>query len=94
MTWAVKMAMTKVGFDPTNFGFHSFRAGFIANAIMANQRKSNTLDGTLSKVAIVTGWRPYSSVELGYIKNTTKANLCTTDLVGVTNTPFKTMPTL
>ena len=92
MTQHLKRRMAAAGFPTAHHGFHSLRAGFLASVILNNLNTTESMDGVLSKAAIVTGWQPYSRVELGYIKETTRAAIVTTDLVGATKTPHKTKP--
>ena len=84
MTTHLKKRMENAGLPSTGFGFHSCRSGFMACAFLANTSESQTLDGLVCKVAMLTGWQPYSPVEFVYFKNTTKSHLITTDMIGLT----------
>ena len=92
MTRSIKSRMEQAGMPSSSFGFHSFRSGFLTNAILANTNRSQSLDGVLSKVATIAGWLPYCSVEFSYIKNSARAHLICSDIIGITNTPIKSRP--
>ena len=53
MTYHLKKRMDDAGMPNKRFGFHSFRAGFIASAIIADRSTTDTMEGVLSKVGII-----------------------------------------
>ena len=92
MTQHLKYRMRMAGLPGKEFSFHSLRAGFLASILLHARNTTEGLDGVLSAAAIIAGWTPYSEVELRYIKETTRAAIVTTDLLGVTSTPKKRRP--
>ena len=87
MTRHLKYRLEKAGFPTTQLGFHSLRAGFLACVVLQNLHTNGSLEGVISKSAMIAGWPMFSRVQGGYFKRTTIAALVTTDLVGATQTP-------
>ena len=75
------------GFNPTGFGFHSFRSGFLASVLSVATAKGGSVHDTMTMAALITGWNPVSAIQLNYIKQSTRRNLVTSNLIGITDTP-------
>ena len=92
MSQALKSSMRAAGFNPAGFGFHSFRSGFLASVLSVATAKGGSFHDTMTMAALITGWNPLSAIQLNYIKQTTRRNLVTTNLIGVTDTPSHFRP--
>lgn len=89
MTMALKSSMRAAGFNPAGFGFHSFRSGFLASVLAVSTAKGGSIHDGMTMAALITGWDPLSAIQLNYIKQSTRRNLVTTNLIGITNTPSR-----
>ena len=76
MTRHLKRRMEDAGMPSDGFGFPSLRAGFLESTILHGISSKDSMEGVLTKAAV---WQPYSRIELGYFKNTTRATIITTD---------------
>ena len=92
MTQHLKSRLRNAGFPTKQLGFHSLRAGFLASVIMYNLQRDGSMDGVLTKSALVAGWKAYSDVQDGYFKLATRALMVGSDLVGATLTPKRSQP--
>ncbi|KAK2948187.1 hypothetical protein BLNAU_7 [Blattamonas nauphoetae] len=61
----------QAGFPINHFGFHSFRSGFISSAVIKAGDDEQARTRVLEQCAIVAKWIPFSSTEMGYIKEST-----------------------
>eukprot|EP00770_Monocercomonoides_exilis_P016709 MONOS_16693.1-p1 / transcript=MONOS_16693.1 / gene=MONOS_16693 / organism=Monocercomonoides_exilis_PA203 / gene_product=unspecified product / transcript_product=unspecified product / location=Mono_scaffold02023:374-1689(-) / protein_length=438 / sequence_SO=supercontig / SO=protein_coding / is_pseudo=false len=64
MRTRLKKRLELAGFPPENFGFHSFRSGFLCSALMnagSNKEKRNSI---LETCAFIAGWIPYSRSQM------------------------------
>ena len=86
MTRYVKTRLEAAGIPAAKFGFHSFRSGFMAACIIQAERKGESIEDVLTRVAIITGWRPLDRVQFQYLRDAVRRRMVTTDMIGTTKT--------
>ena len=86
MTRYVKSRLEAAGIPPSKFGFHSFRSGFMAACLIQAEKKGESIEDVLTRVAIITGWRPLDRVQFQYLRDAVRRRMVTTDMIGTTKT--------
>ena len=90
MTVALKSAMRYAGFNPTRYGFHSFRSGFLTSVLLVAKAKGSSFHDTMTMAALITGWTAFGAIQFNYFKQPARRNIVTTNMIGITDTPTHT----
>lgn len=89
MTYFVKSRCAWAQLPPRCFSFHSFRQGFLTTAVLVYQLQGLPEVSSMITSAFLAGWKPFSKVQFGYMKNSLRSNIIATNFVGLTRTlPF------
>ena len=87
MTVALKESMRSAGFNPSHYGFHSFRSGFLTTVLSVTRAKGGSFHDSMTIAALITGWTAFGAIHFNYFKQPARRNLITTNLIGITDTP-------
>ena len=77
--------MREAGLNPSGYGFHSFRSGFLSAALSVGEAKGESIHDVLTRTALITGWKPLGIIQFNYVKDHTRQTLITTNTVGMTD---------
>ena len=85
MTMGLKRRMRQCGLDPTGYGFHSLRSGFMGSVLLNFKNSSSPMASAIDLAALVADWGSRSTAQEHYVKDHTKAALISTNLVGMSS---------
>ena len=89
MTQYVKSRLEAGGMSSEQFGFHSFRSGFLASSLIQGEKRGEPISDVLVRCALVTGWKALGSVEFSYIREAARRRILPTNMIGTTSAePF------
>jgi len=69
-----------IGYDEKEFGFHSFRSGFLCSAIIKAGSDMDKRRGALEETAIIAGWKLNGKTQHRYMKKALSTSICCTNL--------------
>ena len=84
MTQYLQSRLEAAGISPAHFGFHSFRSGFLASALIQGEKRGESIADVLVRCALVTGWKALGSVEFNYIREAARRRILPTNMIGTT----------
>ena len=95
MTQYLKLRLQAAGLPNTQFGFHSFRSGFLASCLIQGEKRGESISDVLVRCALITGWKALGSIEFSYIREAARRRILPTNMIGVTSAdPFVLPSTL
>ena len=92
MTQYLQSRMRAAKLNPSGFGFHSFRSGFMSSCLIQADKRGESIEDVLIRCAIITGWKPLGEVQFRYLKDAARRRIVTTNLIGTTKLKSFSLP--